>query len=145
MLDTYRIGERLSLIRTRLLLLEKEYGGQPKERFFKDEMFNSAAERSLQVAIQATIDISNHIVSALGLKKPKEDTAETFRILMEEGILTEALALKMVRVAGYRNILVHGYLEINREETYNNINHHLSDLVEFAKQIEKFLTLREKK
>lgn len=139
MLDTYRISERLSLVRSKLLLLEKDYKGQPKEKFFKDEKFNSAAERILQVAIQACIDISNHLVSALGLKKPSKDTAETFRILAAEGILTEEFAKKMVRIAGYRNILVHGYLEVERGETYKNINHHLSDLVEFGRQIEKFL------
>ena len=45
----------------------------------------------------------------------------------------------MVKIAGYRNILVHGYLEVERGETYKNINHNLFDLVEFGRQIEKFL------
>ena|SRR3989344_192342 len=144
MLDTYRISERLSVVRSKLLLLEKDFKGQSKEKFLSDELFNSAAERNLQVAIQACIDISNHIVSALGLKKPKKDTAETFRILAVEGILTEDFAKKMVKITGYRNILVHGYLEVNREETYRNINYHLLDLAEFGKQIEEFLALREK-
>ena len=35
-------------------------------------------------------------------------------------------------------------LEVNREETYRNINYHLLDLAEFGKQIEEFLALREK-
>jgi len=145
MLDTSRIAERLSLIRGNSRILERDYKDQPKDRFFKDEMFNASAERLLQTAIQACIDISNHIIASLGLKKPKEDTAETFRILYKEGILPEDFAKTMVSITGYRNVLVHGYLDVDKEETYKNINFHLDDLAQFAKYIEDFLERYETK
>ncbi|OGM19508.1 hypothetical protein A2955_02535 [Candidatus Woesebacteria bacterium RIFCSPLOWO2_01_FULL_37_19] len=145
MLDTSRIAERLSLIRGNSRILERDYKDQPKDRFFKDEMFNASAERLLQTAIQACIDISNHIIASLGLKKPKEDTAETFRILYKEGILPEDFAKTMVSITGYRNVLVHGYLDVDKEETYKNINFHLDDLAQFAKYIEEFLERYEAK
>lgn len=144
MLDIYRVRDRISFIREKIRKLEKDFKGKPKETFLKDEKFNAAAERFLQTAIQACIDISNHIIASLGLKKPTEDTAETFRILYKEGILPEEFAKTMVSITGYRNILVHGYLEVEREETYNNINYHLSDLAKFAKYIEEFLEKYEK-
>ena len=144
MLDTYRISERLSLIRENSRFLEKNYKGVPKKRFFEDEAFNASAERLLQVAVQACIDISNHITSSLGFKKPKEDTAETFRILYKEGILTEEFSKTMVSITGYRNVLVHGYLDVDREETYKNINFHLDNLAKFAQYIKKFLERYEK-
>src|SRR3989344_308324 len=145
MLDTSRIAERLSLIRWNSRILERDYKDQPKDRFFKDEMFNASAERLLQTAIQACIDISNHIIASLGLKKPKEDTAETFRILYKEGILPEDFAKTMVSITGYRNVLVQGYLDVDKEETYKNINFHLDDLAQFAKYIEDFLERYETK
>jgi len=145
MLDTSRIAERLSLIRGNSRILERDYKDQPKDRFFKDEMFNASAERLLQTAIQACIDISNHIIASLGLKKPKEDTAETFRILYKEGILPEDFAKTMVSITGYRNVLVQGYLDVDKEETYKNINFHLDDLAQFAKYIEEFLERYEAK
>jgi uncharacterized protein YutE (UPF0331/DUF86 family) len=143
-LDIYRIGERLSFIRRLVQILERDYNGKPKERFFKDEAFNASAERFLQTAIQACIDISNHIVASLGFKKPKEDTAETFRILCQEKILPEKFSKTMVSITGYRNVLVRGYLDIEREETCRNVNQRLDDFVKFAKYIEEFLEKYEK-
>ena len=139
MLDTSRIAERLSLIRENSRILEKDYKGKPLEKYLEDENFNASAERFLQTAIQACIDISNHIVASLGLQKPKEDNAETFRILSKEGILPEKFSKVMISVTGYRNVLVHGYLEVERKETYKNIYYHLDDLAKFAKYIEEFL------
>lgn len=45
----------------------------------------------------------------------------------------------MQRVVGYHNILVHEYLEIERHHTYLNIQKRLNDLVNFGREIEKFL------
>lgn len=70
MLDTYRIKIRIAEIRKRLNILHRDFKGIPEDQMVKDEALNAAAERHLQIAIQACIDIANHIIAALGLEKP---------------------------------------------------------------------------
>lgn len=145
MLDTRRVRRRVREIRKRLLYLEKDLKPVPKGEFIKDEALNAVAERNLQVAIQACIDIANHIVSALGLELPKEDTAEVFDALSKESIIPESFLPTVKDMVGYRNIVVHDYLDIDRNITYDNIQNHLPDLSKFAQYIEKFLEKQKRK
>ena len=139
MLDTHRIRTRVEEIRKRILLLEQDFKTVPKEKFIDDEALNAAAERHLQVAIQACIDIANHLVSALGLERPKEETAEVFVTLSKENIIPANFVGTLDKIVGYRNVVVHDYLELDRNITYDNIQYHLLDLSKFAKYIEQFL------
>ena len=145
MLDTFRIHSRIKEIRKRVVVLVKNFKTIPEEKFLADDDMNAAAERNLEVAIQACIDIGNHIVAALGLRRESKELAEVFRVLTDEKVIKEDLAKKMVSATGYRNVIVHQYLEVDRKETYNNIQNRLLDLSEFAKQIELFLERYEKK
>ena len=139
MLDTYRIRVRIKEIRKRLTILDKNFKGVPEKKFTEDETLNAAAERHLQIAIQACIDIANHIVAALGLERPAKETAEAFYSLAKEEIISDDFVDIMVKITGYRNILVHGYLEVNKHETYLNIQKRLPNLSQFARYIEEFL------
>ncbi len=139
MLDTHRIRTRIKEIRKRLMTLDKNFKDIPEEKFIKDEALNAAAERSLQVAIQACIDIANHIVASLGIDRPIKDTAEVFSSLAGENIIPKGFVETMTEITGYRNVLVHDYLEVDRHITYENIQKRLPDLARFAKHIEEFL------
>lgn len=145
MLDIYRIRTRIQEIRKRVLELERSYKGIPKEKFIKDAKLTAAAERNLQVAIQACLDIANHIVAALGLERPVEETAEVFNALGNEKVIPESFVDTMKKMTGYRNILVHGYLIVNPHKTYGYIQDNLGDFSIFSKHIEKFIEKFEKK
>ncbi len=145
MLDTHRIRTRIEEIRKRITALEKDFRPLPEEKLITDENLYAAAERHLEVAIQACLDIANYLVSALSLERPKKEAGEAFLVLAKEGIISKDIARLMKSVAGYRNILVHEYLEVERHYTYQNIQKGLADLVEFVEEIEKFLEGREKK
>ena len=144
MLDTYRIRTRIEEIRKRILILEKDFKKIPEEKLITDENLYAAAERHLQVAIQACLDIANHLVAALGLERPRKEAGEAFLVLAKEKIISQDLAETMRKVVGYRNILVHEYLEIERHQTYLNIQEGLKDLVQFTQEIERFLEKRSK-
>lgn len=139
MLDTYRIKTRIEEIRQRIGVLDQNFKNIPEDKFLKDFRLNAEAEHHLQVAIQACIDIANHIVAVFGLERPAEETCEVFEILAKENIIPEDFVNTMVKITGYRNVLVHGYLDVNRHITYENIQKHLPDLAEFARYIEEFL------
>lgn len=141
MLDIHRIRTRTKEIRKRLLQLEK-FKKISENDFTSDEQLNAVAERNLQVAIQACIDIANHIVASLGLDRPFKETAEVFDALAREKIISKDFVSTMKNVIGYRNVVVHDYLEVDRHITYRIIQANLTDLSEFVKYIEAFLEKR---
>lgn len=144
MLDIYRVRTRLEEIRKRIKILERDFKPLTEEKLVTDENLYAAAERHLEVAIQACLDIANYLVSALGLERPKKEASEVFFTLAKEGIISQKLAQVMKLVVGYRNILIHEYLEVERHFTYQNIKEGLPDLVRFGKEIEDFLEKMEK-
>lgn len=139
MLDTYRIRTRIEEIRKRITILEQHFKKIPKEKFLKDFRLNAEAEHHLQVAIQACIDIASHIVAALGLERAAKETAEVFESLATENIIPKEFVATMTEMTSYRNIVIHEYLDVDRNITYQNIQKHLPDLSKFAQYIEKFL------
>ncbi len=142
MLDSYRVRTRLKEINKRLRILEEKFKPLSEKELTEDEILNASAERNLQIATQACIDIANHIVAAFVLDRSFKNTSEVFASLAKENIIPEDFVDTMVKITGYRNILVHGYLDVNRKITYKNIQKHLPDISEFAKFIEKFLEKR---
>lgn len=88
-----------------------------------------AAERALQLAIQACIDISAHLIAELGLNPP-EDYRGVFESLRAVG-LDDALAERLAAAAGMRNVLVHDYLAVDDEIVWNALLG-LDDLRDFA-------------
>lgn len=98
-------------------------------------------ERNLEVAAQACIDIANRIVSIEQLEKPR-DSYEAILRLGEAEILPQDFAQHLAPLAGFRNILVHEYLDINWDEVYENLQE-LGDLYRFMDHVKEWLTQRE--
>lgn len=84
-------------------------------------------------------------MAAYGLERPTKETAEVFVALGKEKIIPENFVDTMIRMTGYRNVLVHGYLEVDRHQTYINLQKHLPDISKFIKYIEEFIQRRGKK
>lgn len=139
MFDTHRIHTRIEEIRNRLRILNRDFKPLTEEKIIADENLYAAAERHLEVAIQCCIDISTHIIARLGLPRPKESNTEVFVILSQEKIIPGEFAEKLAAMAGFRNILTHEYLSIQRHKTYLNIQNNLDDFAQFARYIESFL------
>lgn len=143
MLDAQRIRSRIEEIRRRVKLLESQFKAFPEEKLILDETLYAAAERHLEVAIQSCIDIGNHLVAQLGLERPKRENKEIFLILAGSDIFPYEFARKLTDMVGYRNILVHEYTEVERHNTYENIQSNLGDFAKFSQYIEKFLQKKE--
>ncbi len=97
------------------------------------------AERFLQLAIEACIDIAELIVLKERLETPKT-AGEAIIILGKKGILELGFAEEFSKSAGFRNILIHDYVEIDYEEVADKINNKLPDFEIFAKAVAKHLT-----
>ena len=88
-------------------------------------------EHTLQLAIQAALDAASHIVSDERLGEPRTNR-ELFTLLARAGWIDAALAAKLGSMAGFRNILVHGYDTVDLAIVEDAVAHHLDDLLAFA-------------
>ena len=138
MVDRYIVQARIAKIQEYLALLRRIAKQAEQARFLKDPFIYGNAERYLQLAIQCVIDISNHAVADLKLRLPA-DNAELFELLAANRIITAALARKLTAMAGFRNILVHEYLEIDRRRVYSVLKNDLADFEKFIRAISKLL------
>lgn len=69
-------------------------------------------ERTLHLAIEASMDIADHLVADLRLPVP-ETAAGAFAVLADAGVLDGALAQGLRRMVAFRNILVHDYARLD--------------------------------
>ncbi len=89
---------------------------------------------NIQRAAQACLDLAHHLIASNSWDLPR-DTGHAMSLLKRHGILTEDLETKMRAVQGFRNIAVHRYTEIDPKILAAIVDHHLTDLEEFAKAI----------
>jgi uncharacterized protein YutE (UPF0331/DUF86 family) len=111
-----------------------EYRGVTVEQYRGDWKTQRIVERTLQLAIEACSDIAGHVIADRRLRVPTT-YAEAFEILGEAGILGAPTRDAMIRVARFRNILVHEYTRIDPALVMNVLQHHLQDLTAFLQAI----------
>ncbi len=71
-----------------------------------------------------------HIIAERKLRRPNT-YRETFEILAENNIISNNLASQLSDLAGFRNVIVHIYWEIDLEEVYNVLQEDLQYLEVF--------------
>lgn len=91
-------------------------------------LFNS------QLAVQSCIDIAAHIISHENMGVPGS-TNEMFYLLEENGYLTRDITEKMVKAVGFRNLIVHEYVNLDLKRVYEISKKDINDLETFLKQI----------
>ena len=94
------------------------------------------AERNLQLAIEACLDIGKIIISREGLSEPTDNKA-IFRVLAEAGFISRRSLEIMIPMAGMRNILVHGYDKIDDALIYGVLKKRLSDFGRYLADIRR--------
>ncbi len=136
MVDPEAVRRRLHQIDGRLGSLHV-IRSEGRDAFLASDATQAQVERHLQIAIQAAIDIANHIVAEESSETP-EDYPSTFAALRSIGVIDGELVLRLRLAAGLRNILVHGYLDVDPEIVWRSLEG-LDDLTAFAAQVESFL------
>jgi uncharacterized protein YutE (UPF0331/DUF86 family) len=92
------------------------------------------AEHTLQMAIQAALDAASHIVSDSRLGEPRSNR-ELFALLARDGWVADDLARTLSAMAGFRNVLVHGYDTVDLDILRDVLEHRLDDLLAFVRAI----------
>jgi len=103
--DPDLVAKKLALVETCVQELRTLSRPDEIQRDVREERF---VEHTLQLAIQAALDIASHIVSDNRLGEPRTNR-ELFVLLERADWITASLAKVMRDMVGFRNILVHGY------------------------------------
>ena len=138
MVDRYVLSARIAKIREYVALLRRIRGMADERRFMSDPLIYGNAERYLQLAIQAVLDISHHIVADRNLALPV-DSKSLFDLLARQKVVSRSLSVKLASMAGFRNVLVHEYLEIDRRRVYRALTTDLRDFEHFIRAVTRLL------
>lgn len=108
------------------------------EEFTSNPERYGSAERFLQLAIEALNDMGNHIIAdnELGVVNRSSDIP---RILAQNSGLDDGLCELWIKMIGFRNILVHDYLDVDRDIVYEVLQQHLGDLRSIQGYLSRFL------
>lgn len=135
--DTQVVRRHLLALDSALQNLEKHRGKSVDAlRENADERW--IVERGLQVCAQNALDISTHLAASGGKDAP--DYAAAVDALSALGIIPIEFSQRFRGIAGFRNVLVHGYLEVDLARVHTFLNERLDDFREFARFVELHLT-----
>lgn len=116
----------------------KEYEKISEEEFLSNEDYQNMIMHCMLRAIQASIDIGNEIIRMKKFREPSS-YKEVFEILYEKKVIGKDLKEELKFLAGFRNVLVHLYLEIDLKKIYKILKTKRGVLEEFAKIVKKLV------
>lgn len=135
MVDKDKLRQKIQFIRREVRRLQ-DLRNLSWEEFKTGPYYFDASLRMLQVAIEAMIDICNHIVAREGLGLPR-NYRDGFHILAEHKIIEPEMLNTYIRMTKFRNRIVHLYDEVNIEEVYEILRNNLPDFDRFIASIVK--------
>ena len=125
-----QLGEYVSTLR--------EYQQYDIEEIRNNRTLRGAIERYMEISLACMIDICEMIISTEKLRRP-ETYREVILVLGQYNILPEEFAKKLAPAAGFRNILVHMYADIDLGKLHSFLQNDIGDLELFAEYIAKYL------
>lgn len=118
----------------RLLHELRSLGPISLELLEQDAKLRGAVEWYLFSATQLAIEIGETIIAWKQFRRPST-YRETFDILAEQSIIKPALANRLVRMTGLRNVLAHMYRKIDLNIVADAVHHRLVDLDQFIETV----------
>ena len=131
MTDPDLIEKKLAEIETHVRELQTLADIERLRADVKEERF---VTHTLQLAIQAALDAASHIVSDERLGEPRT-YRELFALLRRAGWLDDELSERLQQMAGFRNLLVHGYASVELDVVEEILSDRLDDLNEFVASV----------
>jgi uncharacterized protein YutE (UPF0331/DUF86 family) len=121
----------------RSLRILRSLHARGRHEFEYDEIVQDRAERHTQLLAQACADVALHILAASGKTAP-ETYADALLGLGAAGIIPRDLAATLAGAVRLRNILVHGYLDVDHGRLFDELGW-IEETARFAEVIERWL------
>ena len=132
-----------SIVRRHLLALDqalqtlRKHQGRSVDALKSDREERWVVERGLQLCTQNVLDIATHLAASAGRDVP--DYATAIDQLADLGVLSAEFAARVRPVAGFRNVIVQGYLDVDLQIVHRLLNDRLDDFAEFARLVNRYL------
>jgi len=135
-IDVRVITRHLAALREALQVLST-HSDIPIENLESDPNERWVVERGLHLCAQNSLDITIHIAASRGRDVP--DYASAIDELGRLGVLPREFVSQFRSVAGFRNVLVHGYLDVDLDLLHLLLSTRLGDFETFASHIEAYV------
>jgi uncharacterized protein YutE (UPF0331/DUF86 family) len=100
----------------------------------EEPMVLDAVVLNLQRACEQAIDAACREVSRRGLGVPA-DSADAFSLLERERVLSSAVAERMRRMVGFRNVAIHEYRRLDPAVVRTVVEHRLGDFESLCREL----------
>ncbi len=132
------------LVKQRLALIGEYLGelaalSQLTKEDFLDKRTAASAESFLRRSLESIFDIGRHIIAKNGGTNIAREYKGIAQGLKNLGIINDSLYGQLLKMAGYRNRMVHLYHQITDEELYAIIKENLGDIRHYVKDIQEYL------
>jgi uncharacterized protein YutE (UPF0331/DUF86 family) len=141
MVDKPKLDQMLRSLKTYHGELE-ELAQVPHTDFLSDKHRIGSAKYHFVIAIECCIDIANHVIASENYRFPKSN-ADSFSVLIEEGVVASSMEDALRAMAQFRNRLVHLYWEVDDELVHRYLQTSLPDMTAFASSVAEFLVRSE--
>ncbi len=132
MLEKDVILSKISIIKNSLNKIKRETELNPDK--LDDNLVPEFFIYTLQRVVQTCIGIANIIIAEKGLKLPTT-YKESFEILMSNKIISKTICNKMIKMVGFRNIVVHDYQRIEIDILKSILTKNLKDFEQYYTEI----------
>jgi uncharacterized protein YutE (UPF0331/DUF86 family) len=138
MVDREFLAERTILLLEYIADLE-EHSGIRLSDLQGNKVLRRFIERTLHLAVEACLDIGNHLIADLRLREP-QNYKDIMAVLVEADYLPAAKLGQLQKMVQFRNVIVHDYATIKPEILLGILQKGPADLRAFAAMIrENFL------
>ncbi|HEX5043647.1 MAG TPA: DUF86 domain-containing protein [Candidatus Polarisedimenticolaceae bacterium] len=115
----------------------RAHRGRSLQDLEKDREERWIVERGLQLCAQNVLDVATHLAASAGHDVP--DYASALDRLQELGVLSPEFVQRFRGIAGFRNVLVHGYLEVDLRVLHTVLEERFDDFGTFARLVRRYL------
>jgi uncharacterized protein YutE (UPF0331/DUF86 family)/predicted nucleotidyltransferase len=134
-IDKELVQRQLKQLRESINILQG-LGKTKREEFTTDYRIYGLAERYLQLAIEACLQLCGILIASFGLRRP-EGYHELLSIVASQQIIPRTMAYRLEVLTNLRDALVHDPSVLNRDILYDHIQHRLDDLEAFANTVDE--------
>ncbi|MDO8886441.1 MAG: DUF86 domain-containing protein [Methanocalculus sp.] len=120
----------------------KRYRSISEDMVVSDRDTRNMVLHAMMISIQSSIDIAADIIADGKLEKPGS-YREAFEILGRHAIISERSVQDLSDLAGFRNILVHRYGDLDRGQVYAVLQQDYVVLEVYLSSIQQYLRKKE--
>ena len=136
-LNTARILDLIRFVESCVEEL-KPFSRMTEKEFLSDRKNPPFVESYLRKALEAVFDIGRHILAkSYGFKEIEYKTIA--KELGKRKVISEELSEVLIKMAGYRNRMVHFYREVTSEELHQIILNNMEDFNRFNREVSSFI------